>query len=366
MKKAMLVICPYPVDVAPSQRLKYEQYFPYFEAGGWAITVSPFMTRQLWECVYKNGFNLRKILWACYGYARRVRDLFRLRSYELVYIHLWVTPFGPPFFEWLFRLVARKVVYDIDDLIYIAPASRANQLIDSLKGRAKPLFLIRRAEQVIVCSPGLASFARQHAKNVVDISSTVDMQRYRPQVSYQQEKTLTLGWTGSFSTARYLLLLEPVLINLAKEHEFEILVIGDEKFRFSRLDCTAVAWHPDTEIENLRKIDIGLYPLPDEPWVLGKSGLKAIQYMALGIPVVASAIGASFRVIEHGVTGFLADSDAQWIEALRRLLSDVALRRQMGNAGRHRVDARFSVQANAPRYIKVLDDAIGKESSTKR
>src|SRR5207247_2533732 len=137
-------------------------------------------------------------------------------------------------------------------------------------------------------------------------------------------------------------LLKDVLLDLSREVPFRLLVIGNEGFRIDGLDLTALPWVERTEVEDLRKIDIGLYPMPlDDEWVLGKSGLKAIQYMAMGIPTVATALGANLRVIEDGVSGLLVKTDAEWKEALLRLIADPALRERLGRGGRAQVERLF-------------------------
>jgi glycosyltransferase involved in cell wall biosynthesis len=215
---------------------------------------------------------------------------------------------------------------------------------------------MKAADHVITCTPYLDEFVRQYNKNTTDISSTVDTEsRYRPVNDYTNNHLLTLGWSGSVTTSKYFYLLEPVLRKLRSEFDFKILVMGDSQVKIDGLPVEAIDWKEKTEIANLQRMDIGLYPLPNEEWVLGKSGLKAIQYMALGIPTVATAVGANYRVIENAVSGFLVSSEAEWIEALSRLLKDPALRKLIGENGRKRVEDKFSITKNLPVYLDVLE-----------
>ena len=358
-RRRLLVLCPHPEHVAPGQRLKYEQYFDHFRANGIDVVVSPFMSLRMWNIVYAKGRLAEKVLWTLWGYLRRVFDLLRLRSFDGAYVFLWVTPFGPPLFESLACRLARSVVYDIDDLVFLAPPSRANRLIAPLKGRKKMEYLMRHAQQVIVCTPALEEVARRHNASVTDISSTINTDTYRPTGRYEGGRRLTIGWSGSHSTSKYLTLLEPVFAKLRIEHEFDVLVIGDPSFRFEREACEAIPWREATEVADLQRIDIGVYPLPDEPWVYGKSGLKALQYMALGIPTVATAIGANFRVIEDGVSGFLVRTEEEWVDRLRLLLTDAGTRARVGAGARERVERLYSVRANRDRYLSIVQRAIG-------
>jgi glycosyltransferase involved in cell wall biosynthesis len=356
MKKTRIIfICPYPQNVAPSQRLKYEQYFDHFRSSGFEIEVSPFISPAFWKIIYKRGFFLRKVFYTLSSYVRRFLLLFKLKKYDIVYVHLWATPFGPPVYEWILCKVSKKLIYDIDDLVYLKNVkSKSNALVPYIKGRSKPIFLMKKANHVITCTPYLDDFVRHFNKKTTDISSTVDAKKYRPVNEYSNHRRVTLGWSGSVSTSKYFYLLANVLKELRARYEFDILVVGDDEVAIEGLTIEAIKWSEETEVSNLQRMDIGLYPLPDEEWVLGKSGLKAIQYMALGIPTVATAVGANFRVIENNVSGFLVDCDDEWIRVLSELICNAELRRQVGSAARKRVVDLYSIDANVGRYAAVL------------
>lgn len=357
-KKKILVICPYPEGLAPSQRLKYEQYFDYFRENGYEITVSPFMNLKFWNIVYKKGHFFEKIFWTLVGYLKRLRDLFRLRRYDVVFVTLWVTPIGLPIMENLFAIFAKRLIYDIDDLIFLGHSSAANKIIAWIKGKRKMIVLMKRADHVITCTPVLDRFVRQYNINTTDISSTINTDTYIPVNPYTNNKKLVLGWSGSHSTAKYLHLLTPVLQKLRKKYDFTLLVMGDANFKMEGIETEALAWSEAIEIPTLQRMDIGLYPLPDEPWVYGKSGLKALQYMALGIPTVAEKLGedhANHRVIEHGVSGFLAHTEEEWIDCLSKLIENPELRKSMGIAARERVIKYYSIHANKDTYLGILN-----------
>jgi L-malate glycosyltransferase len=359
VKKKILVICPYPENVAPSQRLKFEQYFVHFREAGYLVDVSPFISEQFFSIIYKKGFFFEKLFHTIAGYVKRVKDLFRLRHYDIVYVHLWSTPFGPPLFEWIIRKLSKRIVYDIDDLVYLKNVkSKAHQIVTFVRGRRKPIYLMKSADYVITCTPYLDEFVRRYNQNTVDISSTVDTcERYQVAIDYFNAVP-TIGWSGSLSTSKYFYLLEDVLRELSRKYLFKILVIGDNAVRIDGLNIEAILWDEKTEVKNLQRIDIGLYPLPNEEWVFGKSGLKAIQYMALGIPTVATAIGANFRVIENGVSGFLVSSKEQWVYALSQLIENPQLRKSIGTAARKKVEENFSIHKNKFNYLKVLENVL--------
>ncbi|HEY0031392.1 MAG TPA: glycosyltransferase family 4 protein [Bacteroidia bacterium] len=352
--KKILFLSPYPVNKAPSQRLKYEQYYPFFEQEGYEITTSSFVDDAFWKIIYKEGNFFLKGLYAFKGYLRRTFDLFRVRKYDVVYIHLWATPLGIPLFERLFAWSAKKIVYDIDDLIFLGHSSDANKKSEFLKGKAKAILLMKKADHVITCTPKLDEFVREYNSNTTDISSTINTDIYKAKQNYELKEKIVLGWSGSHSTSRFLHLLDQVLIDLKANLNFELRVIGDADFKLDSISLKAIAWNADREVEDLSKIDIGLYPLPDEPWVYGKSGLKALQYMALGIPTIATAIGANYRVITDEENGFLVNTAEEWKERVIRLVNDKNLREKIGRKGREHVEQRFSLHANKDKYLHIL------------
>lgn len=355
--KKILFLAPYPENRAPSQRLKYEQYYWHLRDAGYNITTSSFINDRFWKIVYKKGHFFTKALFTIGAYFRRIYVLFRSPNYDIVYVHLWVTPLGFPIFEHLLFLFNKKVIYDIDDLIYIGEKSGVNGFVEAIKGRSKPIVLMKKAKHVIVCTPKLDEFVRQFNEHTTDISSTINTETYIPKNDYNINGKIIFGWSGSHSTSKYLYLLEEQLKALKSKIDFKLLVIGDSSFNIDGLDVEAIAWNESTEVRDLSRIDIGLYPLPDEEWVYGKSGLKALQYMALGIPTLATAIGANFRVIEHDVSGYLIplDNPNLWIEYILKLHENNGLRKQVGQNARKRVEEYYSIKTNKERYLKILN-----------
>ena len=358
--KRMLVVCPYPEDVAPSQRLKFEQYYDYFRQQGWEVEVAPFISTAFWKVIYKKGHVLPKAFHTVLGYLRRMKTLFTVARYDLVYVHLWVTPLGPPVFEWLYRKAAKKIVYDIDDLVYLKRPNKAHPFISIIKGRKKPIYLMRHSEHVITCTPYLDEFVRRYNTTTTDISSTIDTERYHPKTEYSSNGKFIIGWSGSHSTSRYLYLLADVFRDLSKEMDYKLVVMGDNTFSISGVEVETLPWKEEHEISTISRFDVGLYPLPDEEWVLGKSGLKALQYMALGIPTVATAIGTIFRIIDNGKNGFLASSSEEWKSQILQLRNSQALRQNIGKSAAQTVQARYSVRANRDVYLSVLNHTVAQ------
>ena len=358
MGKKILIICPYPVNVAPGQRLKYEQYFNSWRKEGYRISISPFMTLPFWNIVYRKGFLLKKILWTFYGYLKRLIDLFRMPFYDITYVSLWGTPFGSHFYEFFISVLSKKLIYDIDDMIFLGHVSEANKSWKIFKGKKKMIYLMKKSDHVITCTPSLDEFVKKYNPNSTDISSTVDTTNlYTPYNNYQNKNKIILGWSGSHSTSKYLYLLSNILLDLSSKYNFKLIVMGDSSFNIPGLDVEALEWSEQIELNTLRKFDIGLYPLPNEEWVLGKSGLKAIQYMALGIPTIATAIGANYRIIENNINGFLVPVNdwLGWKSHLISLIENIELRKKIGINARKTIIEKYSVESQKEKYLRILN-----------
>ncbi len=359
--KTILVLCPFPIGVAASQRLKYEQYLDDWRSLGYVIQISAFLDISAWNILYSRGNYIRKGFGVLRGQFRRYRDLLRVSSYSIVYVHMWVTPFGSTLFERLVRKLAKYLIYDIEDNLLsnsIKTDSRLNpnSWIQFLKGPRKAQILVKTADHVITSSPFLN--IRCQGLNTrgtcTYISSSVNTDRFKPANPYSNEHTVVIGWTGTFSSKIYLDSLREVFLDLTKRVEFKLKVIGNFDYDLPGLDLEVIQWSSQTEVEDLQTIDIGVYPLPIDDWVLGKSGLKAIQYMAFGLPIVASNVGTTSLLISHGVDGLLVKSPEEWVSSLEMLVREPEIRRKFGEAARRKAVERYSISTIKHDYRRVL------------
>ena len=235
--------------------------------------------------------------------------------------------------------------------------------IQRMKGRRKPVVMIRNSQYVIVCTPKLEEMALAMNKHqqVVDISSTFDTERFTPVSKYVKNETTIIGWTGTHSTIPFLESLQPVLAAVSRERKIKLIVIANREYRMRDVPTKYIPWNDESEVKDLHCFEIGLYPIPANEWSLGKSSLKALTYMAIGIPFVATAYGTNYRIMQHGVQGFMALTNEEWIDSIIKLIDDVDLRRKMGLAGRKTVEDLYSVKANFPKYLQVFD-AVASQS----
>lgn len=174
---------------------------------------------------------------------------------------------------------------------------------------------------------------------------------------YPQKKEsnkLTIGWTGTHSTLKYLEDIQSVLSTLEEKHDIEILVIANKEPAFELKSLCFLKWNKQTEIEDLLKIDIGIMPLPDDNWTKGKGGFKALQFMALEIPCVISPVGINSTIVTDGVNGYLAHSPTDWIEKLTKLIQNKTLREGIGKRGRKTIIDHYSTEANASVFLSLF------------
>ena len=359
--KRIFVVCPYPQGVAAGQRLKYEQYFEHWRENGYEIVVSSFMDKAMWRIVYKRGNYLQKVLGTVRGYTRRILDIFRVRQFDVVYVFMWVTPIGTSLFERIFRRLAVCLIYDIEDNVLMGKSNNVNPLMGLLKGPNKTKYLIETADHAITSSPFLNDYCRSinRRQACTFISSSVDTELFLPVNSYSNDKKVIIGWTGTFSSKVYLDLLRNVFFELNKRVDFKLRVIGNFQYEFPGIDIEIIQWSKEREVQDLQAIDIGIYPLAQDEWVLGKSGLKAIQYMAFGLPTVATDVGTTPKIIKHKENGWLVKTDYEWVNALETLVKNPALRHQMGVAARLTALERYSVKAVKTSYLSILNKQVG-------
>ncbi len=360
-RKKILVVCPYPVGVAAGQRLKYEQYLNNWRDQEYDVTVSPFMNMAMWRIVHGEGRVLTKAVWTLIGLARRIWDFFRLDRFDIVYIFMYVNPIGGTGFERAFRKRAKKLIFDLEDNRFLQDETAASNTT-GLRSVEKTRYLVETADHVITSSPALNDYCLTINKlgNCTYISSSIDTERFVPNNRYSNEHKIVIGWTGTFSTRPYLDLLRPVFIELRKLRDFRLVVIGNFSYDFPEMDMDVIQWSAETEVVDLQKIDIGVYPLPMNEWVMGKSGLKAIQYMSFGLPCVASNISTVQQFIVDHENGLLVENDIQWVEALTELIDSPALRKRVGENARRTVMTRFSKHVVREHYLNVLGAVLAE------
>ncbi|HSG68795.1 MAG TPA: glycosyltransferase family 4 protein [Planctomycetaceae bacterium] len=276
-----------------------------------------------------------------YVQSRILRD-------EIVIIEREVFDHPSAFIEEWFRKSAKRIVLDLDDGVFLRYPEKFEQLA-------------AMADLIICGNAELEAWAKERNEKTLLIPTCVELAAYpEKDWSVATGRPVRIGWIGTTGNLKYLAVAAPALRKLAETHEFEFRVIVPDPSPLQDLDLTGVNVHPVEwdkrhEVDQLREIDIGLMPLflTDE-WDKYKCGLKLIQYMAVGMPAVASPVGVNATIVTHGTDGFLAATDDEWFESLQCLIESEELRRNLGAAGRVTAAEKYSVEANYPRYESEL------------
>jgi glycosyltransferase involved in cell wall biosynthesis len=350
----VLALMPGLYDTSPGQRYRLEQWEPLLRKRGVEITWVPFEDAELHSIVYKPGQLRKKLQLVTRNLVRRLKTIGEARNYDLVYILREAALLGPAVFERLLYQDRVPFVFDFDDAIFVSYRSPSNGYLSYLKFASKTKTICRLASHVMVGNPYLADYARQVNDNVTVIPTTIDTEKYRVAPRKTDGGPLTIGWTGSFSTVQHLDTLRGALKKLAETEQFRLRVIGTPSYELAPVGVDAMPWRAATELEDLCAIDIGVMPLPDDNWSKGKCGLKALQFMALGIPTICSPVGVNTDIIQDNENGFLAGTEAEWVEKLTALLRSAELRRRLGDAGRATVEQKYSAAIQAPRVYEIF------------
>jgi glycosyltransferase involved in cell wall biosynthesis len=266
---------------------------------------------------------------------------------------------------WRLRLIRRSVrwlIYDFDDAVFLRNSFHPRGL-DSARRSRRFDEILASADVVVAGNDYLreqalpaAAAARIHV-----IPTCVDVGRYPLARHVADKSPVELVWIGSDHALQSLQQLTPALDNLGKTGSgLQLKVICGRSLTLNHLPVRFVPWREASEGAELASADIGVSWLPDDPWSRGKCGLKVLQYMAAGLPVVANPVGIQARLVRPGVTGFLARTPAEWQQAIGRLAADPELRRRMGRAARQAVALEYDVRIGAARWLGLLDRLQGR------
>lgn len=329
------------------------------EANAIRYSVQSFLTPGNWKILFGNGRPLRKMMALSGGLGRRITMLFQLHGYDFIFIHREVTPIGPPIFEWILsRVLKKKIIYDFDDAIWLSDEVES-KFIRFLKCRSKVSSICSWSYKVSCGNQYLADYAGRFNENTIVNPTTIDTdQRHNPGLfkTIRTDNKITIGWTGSHSTLKYIHEIEPALLRISSKFKnLKFMFIADRAPKLKLESYEFVSWNESSEIFDLSQFDIGIMPLPDDEWSKGKCGFKLLQYLALEIPAVASRVGVNPDIIDHGSNGYLATTTLSWTEALERLIMDKPLRELMGRSGRSKVQKHYSVDSNTSNFLSLFE-----------
>jgi len=353
----VLGLATYPVEAAAT-RFRLIQFIEPLAEQGIELSVYPFLDSRLHGSLYNRSQWPRTVAGLALASVRRVRELWRARKADVLFVQREAMMFGPPVMEWLvINLHHCPMVLDLDDATYVAYKSPTyGRLGSMLKWFSKTDDLIRWSRVVTCGNCEIAAYVQSKGRPTVVIPTVVDTNEFRPLAERPRAEVPVIGWVGTHSTFAYVKSIFPVLERLAREYRFRLRLVGagEDKISIPGVEIENLPWKLDREIADFQSLDIGVYPIIEDSWSVGKSCFKAVQYMAVGVPFVVSPVGACQDIAETDETHFVARTEDDWYTHLSRLLSDGDLRRRMGEHGRNYAVQHYSVAANVQKLASAL------------
>lgn len=343
---------PYPTEGA-SNRYRIEQYLPFLRERG-RCYLHPFWSSAAYKILYEKGCHLKKLYYFILGTLSRISDVLTLFRYDIIFIHREAYPIGGAFLENIVLIFKKAIVFDFDDAIFLPSCSHSNNFIEKFKRPNKVSAIIRKSIYVIAGNEYLADFALRYNRNVCVIPTSIDTDRY----SFRERGAtdeIVIGWVGSITTLDFLTPMAGVFTRLSEKYgNLKFMIVGGMFSVDGLTNIISKPWSAQKEMADLKALDIGIMPMPDNEWTNGKCGFKAILYMSMGIPCVCSRVGVNKNIITDGVNGFLAGNEYDWVTKLSFLIESSDLRKKIAVAARKTVEERFSVKANAPKFLEAI------------
>lgn len=357
--KRVLWLTPVPFEGAGS-RFRIYQFLPALAAAGIRCDVSPFLDAAFFRMVYRPGRTAEKTLRFGIASLRRLASTLALGRYDALVVYRETFPIGGALIERWAKTRGIPLVFDLDDAIYLRDQVTMNPFVWRLKVPQRVWSAVRWSDLVVCGSEYLAGRCRPVNDRVLVLPTSVDLHAFTPRARHGPADETVIGWVGSHSSAiLYLDMLAEPLRRLAATHRIVVDVVGaGTPLAWPGVPVRNREWRLADEVQYFQNADIGVCPLRDDEWGRGKCAFKAIQYMAVGVPVVASRVGANTELIRDGENGFLAATDHEWEEKLGLLARDPWLRQQMGDAARKTIEERYSLQVVGPRLVRALTDVM--------
>lgn len=359
-KKKILYIAHHRLNRSPGQRYRCEQYLAYLSDAGYDYTFSPIIkTAQEDYALYQSHNLFDKAMVFVKSAFRRSYDVIRAHRYDYIFIYREAFLTGSVVFERLFKLSGAKIILDFDDAIWLPDVSEANKKLSFLKRPEKINDIIALSDKVIVGNKYLKDYAVKFNNRVDIFPSTIDLSYYKiPTKVKNINDPILIGWSGSHTTIKHFETIVPVLQKIKDKYGtlVSFCVYGDANYFNNDLGIQGVPWSFDTEVSVISSFDIGIMPLPDDKWSQGKCAMKGLQYMGLEVAAVLSPVGMNKDVIDHGINGFLASDEEDWINHLSQLIDNTELRKKLSKQGRKTIEERFSCQQLHAKYVGLIND----------
>lgn len=357
-KPKVLFLVPYPHGVSPSQRFRLELYEESMKKKGVDYHFAPFLSEAVYPIFFAPGNTALKALGIISGYFRRYMLLFKMRQFNVIWVHRETAPMALfPLYNFLLtKVFAKRVIFEMDDAVWMPNVSSANAKFQWLKPFKNSIRLMKWAQNVVCGNEFLRQKALEYNEGTILLPTVVDTELVHNREQDQQSYPIRVGWTGSHSTLPYLEAIVPTLKELYPTRPFQLVVISDVEPTLDFPDVVYIPWNKSSEIGDLLRFHIGLMPIPNEKWTEGKCGLKIIQYQSLGIVPVANPHGVNKKLIGNHERGLLVNDLNDWKNKLDFLLRSDAIRTSYATKCRPFVLEQFSIQSQRDKFLHLLEE----------
>lgn len=337
-------------ESGPSSRYRVYQYLESYKKAGIQVKVLPFFGEH-----YFTKKLSTKILVTLYYYLRRKLNLLRVFGYDIIYIEYELFPYFPAVFEKLFKILNIKYIVDYDDAIFHNYNASKNSVIRLFLSN-KIDSVIKNASCVITGSPYLSKYIGKLNDNGVEIPTSVSSQYYTNSIEKTDNPIFTIGWIGSKTTSVNVLSLIPVFEKLNEKIKFQLNLIGfDENLahKLQHLNVNFIKWNAKSEIEEIRKFDIGIMALENNAFNQGKCGFKLVQYMGCSLPTISTPLEANVK-INRNKKNLHATTNQEWLEAFEKVYENQDYFKKVGTENYNDFVKYYSLENNSETYIEIF------------
>lgn len=350
-------------ELAASSRTRVYDYLPFLKKVGIEYKCICFTPSYLHDLTSQRRGFLKNIFYYiivfCIKWTKIFHAIVFARMYDIIFIQKIIFPFG---FEFVLKLINRNIIFDFDDAIF-TNEDIGSGIIAKLKNgfQAKGFVrMLRAAKCCLVENKYNKNIALKYCPIVEIITGPINTEKYFIKNRGASQKVV-VGWTGSPSTAQYLFEIKNALTELSQKYDiiFRFMGVG-KKFKMEEINFQREDWSLEKEVSIIQTFDIGIMPLPDNKWTRGKGGYKLLQYMACGVPAVASPVEINKEIISNGVDGFLANNTKEWVEKMSTLIKDPGLREKMGNLAREKIEDNYSLITASEKLLKIFQAVLAR------
>ena len=361
--KRIAALVPNILNTTPGQRVRIESWAKYLKDYGWTVDLYPFEDQALNEVLYKQGEALPKAQRMLSCFYNQVKVILRKPPCDILFIYREASLVGPLIIERLAKRLNVPIVYDFDDPIFLTQKSTSSGWFSMLKFPQKTHSLFRLSDRIISINDIMGDYARKFNPAVSVVPNFVDPEIFRPADSPHDE--VRIGWSGSHSTMHNLKAIAEPLRRLQNKYAVPVRVVGNGNLEIEGVDLDVRQWTVKTEVSDLQDCSIGVVPLEESSGNQWKFFLKVVQYLAIGLPVVAQKAGSNSDVIKDGVNGFVVETEDEWYNRISLLIEDKDLRQRMSQAARQTALDHYSPQAQMPRVAQIFEEVLAVSKKKK-